>query len=152
MRQTFEQKCQPAGIVELFVRLRGAGAAVPVIEMGPNGFPETTASAVAGAAGFTISRAAAGDYTMTFSELPGKVVGWRAQHARDVPGAATARAVQIDWDSNNSALDPTALAFRQLRIFVTDPGTEAVAPAAADLAANDKLFISIFCKTTGDRF
>jgi hypothetical protein len=151
-RQTFRMTSQPAGIVELFCRIRGAGAAAPLIELGPNGEPDTAALAVAGQCGFTIARNAAGDYTLTFSELPGKVYGWRAQHARDVPGSATARSVQFDWDSNNPALDPTALAFRQLRLFVTDPGTEAAAPAAVDLAANDKLWISIYCKTSSGKF
>lgn len=122
----------PGDLVLVPITLRGAGAAAPVVELGPKGRPLAAASATSGASGVTTTRAAAGDYTLTLSERPGIFLGMVAGRGADAPAAATARTVSFENDTAFvGAADTTA--GRQIRIFVTDVAT----PAAAELAATD---------------
>ena len=139
---TYPVKGQPAGLVAVLVRLRGAGAAAPLVECGPNGeVPDASASATSGVTGLTTTRAAAGDYTLTFKEKPGKFMCVTPGYGVGTPSATTPRFVQAEEDA---AFEGTA---QTIRMFHVTPATDAAAAAASDMAATDVLYLIFWFRT-----
>lgn len=132
----FPFRLQPSGVIGMTVRLRGVGAGIPTVEMGPKGEPKTGDNP-----GVTMARSSAGVYTLTVTERPGKHVGTIVSHSIEgTPSATTARFVQVD------RLMGTGLF---VGIYVSNPGTEAVAPALVDLATTDRVTLILLFKQTG---
>ena len=131
----FPFRLQPSGIVGMMVRLRGTGAAIPTVEMGPKGEPKTGDNP-----GVTMARSSAGVYTLTITERPGKHVGTLVTHSIiGTPTATTARLVQVD----------RLMTGLFVGIYVSNPGTEAVAPSLVDLATTDMVTLILLFKQTG---
>lgn len=139
-RSTSPVRAQPIGLVLCLIRLRGAGAAAPTVEMGPNGV--VTATSPAGAAGVTSSRAGVGDYTLTFSEKPGVYVGSIPMHRASTPSATTKRFVEVEEDT-------LATTSQALRVLCVTPATDAAAAAASDLASTDVVDLLLVFRTSG---
>ena len=137
---------QPVGCVLVFVRLRGAGAAAPVVELGPNGEP-ATASATSGASGVTVVRNGTGDLTLTFKDPPGSLEGVGFMfHGEDTPTATTRK--EMEWDSNSAA---TVSGTRDIstNILTFTPSTDLAAAAAADMAATEVMgLLAVFRTST----
>ena len=132
----FPFRLQPSGVIGMTVVLRGAGAAVPTVEMGPRGEPPS-----GGASGVTMARSSAGVYTLTLTERPGKHVGTIVSHSIEgTPTATTARLVQVDRKMGTGLF---------VGIYVSNPGTEAVAPSLVDLATTDRVTLILLFKQTG---
>ncbi len=119
MLDSFPLKCQVGNTVLLPVRILGTGAADPTKEVGP---------------GVTITRVSQGKYRLTTSDYVGKLLGVLAQFGQAAPAAGGTNIVSWDHDSYTASS-------KALDVFVEDPGTEAAAPALADLATTDKLFL-----------
>lgn len=131
----FEWNGQPDKVVPVLVKLRGAGAAAPLVLCGPGGEPSTPAAV---AAGLNVTRAGVGDYTINWvGEKPGRYLACVPGHAINAPGAATMRHVEVDADS----MAGTSLG---LRILTVTPATDAAAAAASDLTANDEITLLVF--------
>ena len=123
---------QPSELVPVLVRLRGAGAAAPLVEVGPNGeAPTASATAATNKTGVGISRAGAGDYTLTLAERPGKFMGMTMGMGVSTPSATTPRFVQYEEDN---AFTGTS---NSIRLFHVTPSTDAAAAAASDMASTD---------------
>lgn len=141
MRSAGPVRSQPAGFIEVYVRLRGAGAAAPLVELGPYG--EDPTPSATGEAGVQATRAGVGDYSLVFpTEKPGALEHVSCAHGHTVPTATTSKIVEFDEDS--MAAGPTGLTFR---ILVVTPATEAVAAAAVDLTSSDVLWITLRFRT-----
>jgi hypothetical protein len=119
MLDAFPVRCQVGNCVLLPVRILGAGAANPTLEVGP---------------GVTATWVSQGKYRIATKDYVGKLVGVLAQFGQAAGAAGGTNVVSWDHDSYTATS-------KALDIFVEDPGTEAVAPALADLAATDKLFL-----------
>lgn len=127
----FEWNGQPSKVVPVLVVLRGAGAAAPLVVCGPGGEPVTPIAA-ASIAGVSTTRAGVGDYSLVFSEKPGRFVGMVQGVGNSGAAAATAVVVHADTDSMTAT-------GQTLRIFVSD-----LADAAQDLAATDEVTLLLF--------
>lgn len=144
MLNAFPVNGQPAGLTPVLVRLRGAGAAAPLVEVGPNGeVPTAQASATTGVTGVTTTRAAAGDYTLTLREKVGRFVAMTFGYGVGTPSNVTPRHVQYEEDT---AFSGTGLT---IRIFHVTPATDAAAAAASDMAATDVLSLILWFNTIG---
>lgn len=136
---------QPVGLVPVVIRLRGAGAAAPVIEVGPLGKP-TVASATSGFSGATITRAATGDYTLTLnSEPPGVFQIMTTGHGTSTPSATTVRS--LDYEEDTAFVFATTP--RSIRLFHVTPATDTVAAAASDMASTDVWGIVLWFRSVG---
>ena len=136
MLDAFPRRAQPTGIVDVEIRIVGAGAAAPTVAMGPKGEPAT-----GGNAGVTSGRSGVGVYTLTFPEKPGKFVGWTWSHGHTTPTATTPRIVQVDPDS----LDSDNI----LNFITITPATDAAAAAAYELTTADVVCLTLKFKQTG---
>lgn len=114
---------------EHVLRLVGAGAAAPTAELGTG-------------AGVTITRVALGQYRLTWAESPGTYVGAWFQYAQNTYAAGDAVLFTVDHDSFTAS----GLA---LDFFVTDPGTDEVGPAAAELATTDRVYVRVLFRRGG---
>lgn len=141
MRSAGPDRSQPASFINVRIRLRGAGAAAPLVEMGPHGEPPTASAT--GNAGVQATRAGVGDYNLALPEKAGELEHVSCQHGHTVPTATTHRIVEFDEDS--MAAGPTGLT---LRMLVVTPATEAVAAAAVDLTSSDVLWITLRFRTS----
>jgi hypothetical protein len=134
----YPKRAQPTGLVEVCIRLVGAGAAAPTVAMGPKGEPAVSTDST----GVTSGRTGVGVYTLTFGEKPGKFVGWHWSHGHTTPTATTPRIVQIDPDS----FDTTDLVLNYITIT---PATDAAAAAAYELTTADTVCLYLLFKQTG---
>lgn len=142
MRQTSPVRGQPIALVPVLIRLRGAGAAAPVVEVGPNGNTRAAASATSNECGVTTSRAAAGDYTISFgSEKVGALVYVSPTMGSDVLSATSKK--DVNWESDSMTATGTTF-----RILVVTPSTDAAAAAAADLATGDVVGLTCWFRTS----
>lgn len=137
MLDAFPVRKQPTGIVEVEIRLVGAGAAAPTVAMGPKGEPRVSTDST----GVTSGRTGVGVYTLTFGEKPGKFVGWTWSHGHTTPTATTPRTVQVDPDSMDSD--------NILNFITITPATDAAAAAAYELTTADVVCLTLKFKQTG---
>jgi hypothetical protein len=140
----FEWNGQPAKVVPVLVVLRGAGAAAPLVVCGPGGEP-VTPTAGASIAGVQVSRTAEGDYTLTFAEKPGRLVGFSWGFASTAPaavGTGTALTPILDSDSMTAT-------GQSLRLFLINPATDAAAANVEDLEATEELTLIFYFRQCG---
>jgi hypothetical protein len=137
MMDAYPFRAQPTGLVEVVIRLVGAGAAAPTVAMGPKGEPATGDNA-----GVVSGRTGVGIYTLAFPEKPGKFVAWKWSHGHTTPAVTTARWVNVDPDSMDGS-DNT------LNYIVVTPATDAVAAAAYELTTADVVCLFLYFKQTG---
>ena len=127
MLDVYPVRGQPAELVFSVVRLLGTGAADPTKQRGD---------------GITATYVSTGKYRLTFAEHLGTFEGAWGQFGQAAPAAGATNIISIDHDSYSAST-------RTLDFFVEDPGTEAAAPALADLASTDKVFLLIaFSRTS----
>ncbi len=119
MLDSFVAKCQVGNTVLLPVRILGTGAANPTLEVGP---------------GVTVTWVSTGKYRVTTKDYVGVLLGVLAQFGQAAPAAGATNVVSWDHDSYTASS-------KALDVFVEDTGTESAAPALADLASTDKLFL-----------
>lgn len=119
MLDAFPIACQIGNCRLLPVRILGTGAANPTKEVG---------------VGVTVTWVSTGKYRLTTNDYVGKLLGVLAQFGQAAPAAGGTNVVSWDHDSYTATS-------KALDIFVEDTGTDLVAPALADLATTDKLFL-----------
>lgn len=121
-----KHRSAPEGQTSWFFRIQGAGAAAPTLVVGPVGTGK----------GATVTRAAAGDYTLTVSEKPGVYMGARAFHTGNATLTATTKKdVQVEDDLISGG--------NAIHLFVTTPATDAAAAAAFELTTADFVLIEV---------
>lgn len=136
MKDAFPIKSQPSGLVEVVLRLLGAGTSAPVVQMGPRGEPATGASA-----GVTSARSGVGTCALDFgTEKPGKLVAWNTGYGNTTGAVGTGVPKSLVVDTDSMDLTDNILNYQ---ICATDTGV------AADLAATDVMCLVLYFKQTG---
>jgi len=136
MKDAYPRRTQPGSLVDVVIRLLGAGAAAPTVEMGPRGEPPS-----GGSSGVTSARSGVGTYSLDFgTEKPGKLVSWHWGYGNTTGAVGTGvpKNVVIDTDS----MDGTDNVLNY-QICATDTGV------AAELATTDKLCLTLTFKQSG---
>lgn len=110
-----------------FVGILGTGASNPTKEVGE---------------GVTVTRVSTGLYRFTFAEHVGTYEGAFTQFAKNTVAAGDGKNITVDHNSYTAS-------GRALDIYVEDSGTEAVAPALADLGTDERLYVWVQFKRTG---
>lgn len=117
----------PPELVLHIVDLTGTGAADPTKDYGP---------------GVTVTRLGTGRYKVAFSDNQGRFLGCWPTFCKTVPAAGAGQIFTVDKDSLSTSGNST------FEFYVEDPGTDAVAPALADLASTEGVYLFIAYKTT----
>lgn len=127
MLDAFPIRCQLGNVVLVPVRLLGTGADDPTKEVGP---------------GLTATWVSTGKYRLTTKDYVGKLLGVLSGFGQAAPAASGGKLITWDHDSYTASS-------KAVDVFVEDAGTEAVAPALADLESTDKLFAVLVFSTGG---